>query len=692
MMSEHTLKFAPSILARLGEELLPNFDQGIIELVRNSYDADATECTVSLSEITAPGGRITISDNGSGMTEAMIASGWLVLGSSTKRGAETTKKGRTQVGDKGLGRLAALRMGKVTTLLSHPESEPRQAYSSKIIWDLFDNKSTVDEVSIEVEHSVISPSSEWTKGTFIGIHNLHKKITRPEVERLARSLMLLSNPFGDTNDFTLKFECEDYPDLEKLVNKGYLEEAEYTLTATLNEYGLASAKVLDWKGDLEWEVSNSEWFSKKKDVNPTYNAPSASFELSIFQLEDKSFTTKNINVRQVRDWLKEVGGVHIYHNKFRVHPYGDKGSDWLEMNLARVNQPIRPSTNTSIGKVEVTDPKKRLKQKTDRMGFIEDDEFLELKRFVTDALSWYSRKRTAQVEKKKKAEQTQDALDVKAKSKELDSAISLIKDPTTKKAVKVALKAANTASQKHTQHLKEDLKLYRSLATAGTTTAVFSHEVSKPLDEIPVILRSATKLIQDSCDPDTFKKYEKRTLNILGYLDRLSHFAKLQLNLLKKSKRRNGVIHINDSLNELVENFRPLFQREHIEIKCDIDKSSEAKLHGSDCILEAIVTNCFTNSMRAFQSSGFYVDKRQIEINSSVNDKKLILSIHDNGPGIVDISVEDIWLPGFTTNTNGTGFGLTIVKDSVSDLGGHHRVDAIGVLGGASFYFEFELL
>ncbi len=40
-------KFSPSILNRLGEELIPNPDQGIIELVKNAYDADATKCTVS---------------------------------------------------------------------------------------------------------------------------------------------------------------------------------------------------------------------------------------------------------------------------------------------------------------------------------------------------------------------------------------------------------------------------------------------------------------------------------------------------------------------------------------------------------------------------------------------------------------------------------------------------------------------
>jgi len=694
-MAKHSLKFASSILARLGEELLPNFDQGIIELVRNSYDADATKCVISLKNVSQPGGSITIKDTGWGMDEKAISASWLVLGHSTKRGADITPKGRIQVGDKGLGRLAALRMGESTNLKSYPRINSDSKYSdtefsTSIDWDLFDQTSTVDEVDINVSTKKID--EPITSGTEIEIVNLKQKISRSDIERLARNLMLLANPFDKTNDFQLILECEEHPDLEKLVRDGYLSESEYVINAKLLEDGSAVATVRDWKGDIEWETTSHDWFSSKKDIKPIYNTPSTTFELSVFQLENKKFTTQNINVKQVREWLRAVGGVHIYHNKFRVHPYGDQGYDWLEMNLARVNMPIRPSTNTSIGKVEIADPDKKLQQKTDRMGFIEGTEFLELKRFITDALNWYARKRTGQVEQKKKAEQTQDSLDLKEKSKQLNEAISHIRDQTIKVAVKDALKAANTASKKHTQHLQEDLKLYRSLATAGTTTAVFSHEVSKPLDEIPIILNSANQLVKENCDESTYNKYIRRTNNILGYLDRLSHFAKLQLNLLKKSKRRNGVIKINDILQELIENFIPLLTREEIIIKYNIDESINAKLHGSDCILEAIITNCFTNTMRAFQTDGFYAEKRNIELNTSVVEQRLVISIHDNGPGIVDVSLDDIWLPGFTTNNSGTGFGLTIVKDSVSDLGGHHRVEANGPLGGASFYFEFEKL
>lgn len=695
-MASHQLKFAPSILSRLGEELLPNFDQGIIELVRNAYDADATECTITLSAIKEPGGQIHISDNGVGMDEQSISNGWLVLGKSSKRGAGTTTRGRVQVGDKGLGRLAALRMGGATSLKTRPSSAVTKPdfsevqLESTLVWGDFDKELTVDKVKIEINSQTLS--NPMHSGTDIEISNLHKKITKPEVERLARSLMLLSNPFQEEKDFTLNFKCSEYPEFEKLVKEGYLNEAEYVLKAELNRSGEAKAVVLDWKGDLLWSTTSEKWFTPKK-ANKTsiYNAPEAKFELSIFFLEQTSFATRNINKTQVSKWLKALGGVHLYHNDFRVHPYGDEGSDWLDMNLERVNNPtIRPSTNTSIGRVNVYDENKRLKQKTDRVGFIEDEVFGELKRFLKDALDWYAYKKQKDVEQKKEAEKNKDTQNVKDKRQALDTAIKNIKDKDTQEEIKKALKEANKASETQSKHLKDDLKLYRSLATAGTTTAVFSHEISKPLDEIPVTLQSAERLVKGNCEESIFTRYKKRTNNILGYLHRLSHFAELQLNLLKRNKRRNGAIDVTETLNELVNNFRPLLDREDIDLIYDYEAALGARLNGAPCILEAIVTNCFTNSMRAFQIENFSVNKRIIQIVVESSESALLIRLDDNGPGIKDISIEDIWLPGMTTMENGTGFGLSIVKDSVADLGGSCRVEAKGPLGGATFYFEFK--
>ena len=69
---------------RLGEELNPSVDQSILELVKNSYDADAKSCTVELIEITEIGGSIKIKDDGDGMNSDKIINGWLILGESSK--------------------------------------------------------------------------------------------------------------------------------------------------------------------------------------------------------------------------------------------------------------------------------------------------------------------------------------------------------------------------------------------------------------------------------------------------------------------------------------------------------------------------------------------------------------------------------------------------------------------------------
>ena len=85
-----------------------------------------------------------------------------------------------------------------------------------------------------------------------------------------------------------------------------------------------------------------------------------------------------------------------------MHPYGDSGHDWLDMNLLRARNPEeRPSTNNSIGRIMAPDPDQILTEKTDRTGFLESTAFIELRRFAIDALEWMARKRLAEREAQK---------------------------------------------------------------------------------------------------------------------------------------------------------------------------------------------------------------------------------------------------------------------------------------------------
>jgi len=64
----------------------------------------------------------------------------------------------------------------------------------------------------------------------------------------------------------------------------------------------------------------------------------------------------------------------------------------------------------------------------------------------------------------------------------------------------------------------------------------------------------------------------------------------------------------------------------------------------------------------------------------------------DNGPGIEGIRLREIWLPGRTTRKNGTGLGLTIVRDAALDLGGTVSAKASGPLGGAEIIVSLPII
>ena len=68
------------------------------------------------------------------------------------------------------------------------------------------------------------------------------------------------------------------------------------------------------------------------------------------------------------------------------------------------------------------------------------------------------------------------------------------------------------------------------------------------------------------------------------------------------------------------------------------------------------------------------------------------VSIADSGPGIIGVALDEIWLPGVTARVDGTGLGLTIVRDTVRDMGGEVNALSPGKLGGAEFLVRLPII
>lgn len=135
--------------------------------------------------------------------------------------------------------------------------------------------------------------------------------------------------------------------------------------------------------------------------------------------------------------------------------------------------------------------------------------------------------------------------------------------------------------------------------------------------------------------------------------------------------------------------FEPLLAGRDVQAELDLTVA-EPYTRGTEAAFESILTNFINNTLSAFEDSA--ETARLIRVSTSIEDAIWRLRFSDNGPGIAGIALKDIWLPGNTTRPNGTGLGLTIVRDAVSDLNGTVSVSSTSELGGATFIVEIPIL
>lgn len=681
-------RFSSNILKRLGEELTPDTSQGLIELIKNSYDADAQKCTVELIETNKIGGSIIITDDGVGMEADEIINGWLVLGRSIKEEVQKTALGRSQAGNKGLGRLAALRMGTNTTLNSVPADNPKSEFFLEIDWERYETANLVDEVELEVTETKSVKKKE--PGTVIMIENLKEGLWKHDVKKLARAMILLADPFGDTpGGFKPILKAKEFEEFETLVEKGYFNDAEFHLTADIDENGFATATVKDWRGNELYTAEHPELRPRAKEK--PYKSPVVKFNFWVFILDAAKFSTRTSSKGEVQEWLKAFGGIHIYYNGLRVSPYADEGDDWAGINIKRTGSPEeRPSTNTSMGRLEITDEISLLKQKTDRDGFVENDSFLQLRKFTTDTLNWLAKRRLEEAEIRRAKKRAGDPKKSNKVKDEVKKNIGTVEDVAKRKTIETSFIKYSKTRDKEVDRLRKEVQLYRTLGTVGITSAVFAHEsANNPLKLIAQSIRTIRTRSKKYLAKIYTDVFEKPINRILNSVDSLKVLANVTLSLVDHEKRRASRINIHEVINSVIDLYEPFFKDRVTTITSEFEKGNPY-LRGSVAAVESIITNLLNNSLVAFENNP--PGKRLILIRTTIFEGMVEIRILDNGPGIVGISKKDIWLPGQTTTRNGTGLGLTIVKDAVTDLGGNVKAIEKCELGGAEIIIELPIL
>lgn len=220
MENKVNFRVHPAVIFQLGESLISDDIQALIELVKNSYDADATYAKVFIDtkgvwpvpESAFPGnkGRIIVEDDGTGMNFETIKSGWLVLSNrqkaEMKKEMRTTPGGRTPLGDKGLGRLGVQRLGDKFEIFTKTVDQKKGLHLS-FSWLDFQTAPTLEQVDINCSEFDFPKE----KGTKIVISDLYEPELwqgKEGVKRFEKEISQMISPYKAIRDFMVYVEVD----------------------------------------------------------------------------------------------------------------------------------------------------------------------------------------------------------------------------------------------------------------------------------------------------------------------------------------------------------------------------------------------------------------------------------------------------------------------------------------------------
>lgn len=209
----------PSVVYQLGESLISDAVQALIELVKNCYDADATYAKVVIdtqgsievdgAKYPPAGGRIIVEDDGHGMGLGDIEAGWLTISNRKKRELKQAKKttpgGRTPLGDKGLGRLGVQRLGENLEIFTKAKGD--SGYHFGFSWLDFETAPKLENVDIHLAE-VQYPRQHGTKVVVSGLKEPNIWRGQVAIKRLEQELSRMISPYRQIRDFTVAVEVD----------------------------------------------------------------------------------------------------------------------------------------------------------------------------------------------------------------------------------------------------------------------------------------------------------------------------------------------------------------------------------------------------------------------------------------------------------------------------------------------------
>lgn len=724
-MSENdiTYKIRPAarLIHTIGSDLIGDSFAALAELVKNSYDADASQVQINFEYKLVDNEDalvIKVEDDGHGMSFDTIINKWLVPATDDKlKRKRSPIKKRFLQGRKGIGRFAASILGQEMTLSSTDEKGEKS--TAVIDWRIFKTDDFLENIELLVERETTNEKP----GTFIEIiakdEPNESKISiwdETTIKKLINELRKLISPFEDFEDDVFKinlsfkncpikqfneveFDIETYP-----IIKLY----DYRISGKIDFNG--NAKLL-YENNVLGAKQTENIFTKYKLEDGGKYCGEIQIDFRVFDREPEAIenlinkglidpiSKEYAGKSQAKNMLNEAYGVNIYKNQFRIRPYGNGGIDWLDLDKERIqNFAQKISNNQIIGFITIQPEElSNLEEKSARDGLKENEYYYGLKELAQKALSELEVRRLVFRERSLKSRKgrttIQESISNLFSFSDLSKDIEIKLDQFNVNKENIAqIKDILQKEEDNKAGLLEDIQktiaIYQGQATLGKIVSYILHEGRKPLQ----FFNSESNVIKRYIEYYSKSKDDELLNELIVSTDGFKRNSKLVSDLFKRvsplaNQRRANRKDFNayEAIYNSYLIFREFMNNSNITFDIICDKS--IMIYGWEEDLFVSITNLIENSIYWLNLSN--IDNKQIKIHVSEEENSIKIDYTDNGPGLTtdEIETDIIFEPGYSKKHNGTGLGLAIAGEAVDRLNGKltARKSEIGA------YFQIEI-
>lgn len=697
-------RFDASTFKLLGRGLITDRITAIYELVKNCYDANATQVDVEFSQVEERGRKSTIiiRDNGSGMSLQDISEKWLVVGTSSKRTKTISPApfNRRYIGEKGVGRFATDKLGAHLLILTKRKNDAK-TLKVTIDWGEYERQASQSLMGgqqllftdLENDYEYLEDPKLFKdgQGTQLIITSLHEAWDREMLLRLENQLGRILPPIFEVDPpFEIYLEAKSLEVERRQVTPEPIETLATVHVSAAFDYKTNKQRVVRFDREKEQFVSHY--------VKPEIFGP---VSMDFYYFDNDAQKRFKANYKNTANYIE---GVKIYRDGIICTPFAeyervlDKRRDILGIDKRRYQEAFdKLSTRELVGIIHITrDGNPAILDATNRQDFDDTPEYRRLKEFIIEQIDELAKYRLVKREANKARVRNnlkRASADVKDVSKTLNQIVK--ERPELKPVLAPAIAKAKVATEKVSEGVKESEdsqkeflrkeELYLSLMSLQDFASELAHGIRFALAPAKQGAEYFQVFFPNPSLNDEFLKYAdiifKQTEVISTLVDFMLSYAQVDIEVSEFS--------VQDLIEGVLKGAHYIIlEKEGINIEINI--KDNIQLTGKRKFLEDVLSNLISNSRKALRHEKL----KKILCESFVDGEDLTVVFSDNGYG-VNPDIEDSMFEMFKTTTaeeGGAGLGLFIARSRMKALNGSiELVKSVFSPKGTSFKLTIPL-